>query len=175
MPKSHKPPYVTAKEIYAAYGEALCLAQSMETGMRIFYLLDKALPKTPPGKLPRLNFDDETPPDLNINSLGGFIFQFRKEMMEEGTVDIQTRATMRSLEQAVEDRNWLVHFFWWEHLEEISSPQGRVQMLAVLRVLIEKFKVYDDLIRRLVLVYFSQYHLDPRQVESTRFQAYVGG
>jgi len=26
-----------------------------------------------------------------------------------------------------------------------------------------------------VLVYFSQYHLDPRQVESTRFQAYLGG
>ena len=88
MPKSHKSPYVTAKEIYAAYGEALSFAQSMETGMRIFYLLDKALPKAPPGKLPRLNFDDETPPDLNINSLGGFIFQFRKEMMEEGTVDI---------------------------------------------------------------------------------------
>ena len=48
-------------------------------------------------------------------------------------------------------------------------------MLAVLRVLIDKFKVYDDLIRRLVLVYFSQYHLDPQQVELTRFQAYLGG
>jgi len=174
MPKSRKPPYVTVTEINAAYGEALYLAQSMETGMRIFYLLDKALPKAPPGKLPRVNFDDETPPDLNINSLGGFIFQFRKELMEEGTVDVQTRATMRSLEQAVEDRNWLVHFFWWEHLEEIASPQGRVQMLGVLRVLIDKFKVYDDLIRRLVLVYFAQYNLDPRQVESTRFQAYLG-
>ena len=108
---------VSLSNLYAVFGEALFLAQSMEVGMRIFYWLDKALPNTPPGKNPRIDFDAEPLPDINVNSLGGFIRQFRREMMEEGGVDPETRNTIRQLEQSADDRNWLVHTFWWERSE----------------------------------------------------------
>jgi hypothetical protein len=75
---------IYAVVIFAAYGEALYLAQSMEMGMRIFYYLDKTLPTTPPGKSPRMILDDEPLADINMNSLGGFIRRFRRELFEEG-------------------------------------------------------------------------------------------
>ena len=100
--------------VLATYGEALYLAQSMEMGMRIFYYLDKTLPTTPPGKSPRFNLEDEPLSDLSMNSLGGFIRRFRRELFEEGEIEPEMRSLMRKLEKSVDDRNRLVHTYWWE-------------------------------------------------------------
>ena len=127
LPDRNQP--VSIADLFAAYGEALYLAQSMEVGMRIFYWLDKALPNKPPGKSPRVDFDAEPLPDINVNSLGGFIRQFRRELMEEGGVDAETRTIMRKLEQSADDRNWLVHNFWWERSDRLDSPEGRLSCL----------------------------------------------
>ena len=36
---------ISEADLFTVYGEALFLAQAMETGMRIFYWLDKKLPE----------------------------------------------------------------------------------------------------------------------------------
>ena len=164
---------VSLSNLYAVFGEALFLAQSMEVGMRIFYWLDKALPKTPPGKNPRIDFDAEPLPDINVNSLGGFIRQFRREMMEEGGVDPETRNTIRQLEQSADDRNWLVHTFWWERAQAVDTQEGRLQMLQELQRVVTQFQYNDQLIRRLVLLCLAHYGFTIDQLPSPRFQKYI--
>lgn len=168
---SSKP--VSLTQLYAVFGEALALAQSMEVGMRIFYWLDKALPNTPPGKNPRIDFDAEPLPDINVNSLGGFIRQFRREMMEEGGVDPETRHTIRQLEQSADDRNWLVHTFWWERSEALDTPGGRALVLQELQRVVGQFQYNDQLIRRLVLLCLEHYGFTIDQFPSPKFQKYV--
>ncbi len=168
MPASPAP-----SDVYAAYGKVLYLAQSMEMGMRIFYWLDAALPNTPPGKAPRVDFNQEPLPDANINSLGGFIRQFRKELMEEGTVDVQTRAIMRKLEYAVEQRNWLVHYYWAERSSAFESGEGRADMLAELLELLASFLYHDRLIRHMVKLILANYGLQAEQITAESFQSYL--
>jgi len=172
-PESPKPVNIT--DLFAAYGEALYLAQSMEVGMRIFYLLDKALPNTPPGKKPRINFDEEPLPDINVNSLGGFIRQFRREMMEEGGVDTETRNIMRKLEQSADDRNWLVHTFWWERSEMLETPDGRAILSIELQKIVDQFRYNDQLIRQLVLLCLVHYGFTVENFPSPKFQKYIRG
>ncbi len=170
------PNNVSLMDLFTAYGEALYLAQSMEVGMRIFYWLDKTLPNKPPGKPPRVDFDAEPLPDINVNSLGGFIRQFRREMMEEGgDIDTETRTTMRNLEQSATDRNWLVHTFWWERTEFLANEADRAQVMAELRLVVDKFRRNDQLIRRLVHLALANYELSPDQFPSPRFQGYIKG
>lgn len=166
---------VTIDQIFQAYGEALYLAQSMEMGMRIFYYLDKELPAMPPGKKPRIDFDQELPPDINTNSLGGFIRQFRKELLEEGAVDTQMRTLMRKLEQAAEDRNDLVHIYWWQRAPLLHTQEGRAEILAELRTLISQYRGYDEIIRRLVLLILEHFGLLPDEFQSARLQGYIQG
>jgi hypothetical protein len=163
---------VYAVVIYAAYGEALYLAQSMEMGMRIFYYLDKTLPTTPPGKSPRMNLDDEPLADINMNSLGGFIRRFRRELFEEGEIDPEMRNLMKKLEQSVDDRNRLVHTYWWERSLQFETDEGRAAMLAELNEMITRFRLYDQVIRRMVLTYLVHYNLDPLKITSDKFQGW---
>ena len=160
-------------KIYALYGKALYLAQSMEIGMRIFYWLDKALPDTPPGKSPRVDFNEDPLLEYNVYSLGGFIRQFRKELMEEGTIDTETRGIMRKLEQAVADRNWLVHSYWGERTSAIEQEEGREIMLVELQDLMVNFRYHDLLIRQMVLLLLSHYDLEPERIDSDSFQNYI--
>ena len=173
LPEPSQP--TSIKALFAVYGEALYLAQSMEVGMRIFYWLDKALPKSPPGKSPRIDFDTEPLPDININSLGGFIRQFRRELMEEGGIDVETRSIMRKLEQSADDRNRLVHAFWWERSGQLDKLDTRASLLAELQGLVDQFRHNDQLIRRLVLICLDNYGLTYDQFPSPRFQGYIRG
>jgi hypothetical protein len=166
---------VSVNELFTVYGKALSLAQSMEVGMRIFYWLDKTLPTAPPGKSPRVDFDAEPLPDINVNSLGGFIRQFRREMMEEGGADAETRNLMRKLEQSADDRNWLVHTFWWERSEQTATSEGCATLLVELRGVVNEFQYNDELIRRLVLLILDHYGLTYEQFPSPRFQRYMRG
>ncbi len=159
--------------VFATYGEALYLAQSMEMGMRIFYYLDKTLPVTPPGKSPRFNLDDEPLADINMNSLGGFIRRFRRELFEEGEIEPEMRSLMRKLEKSVDDRNRLVHTYWWECSQQFSTPEGRAAMLVELNELITQFRYYDKIIRRLVLTYLVHYELNPLKINSDKFQGWL--
>ena len=167
--------HVSLTDLFSVYGEALYLAQSMEVGMRIFYWLDKTLPNKPPGKSPRIDFDAEPLPDINVNSLGGFIRQFRREMMEEGDIDAETRNTMRNLEQSANDRNWLVHTFWWERTGLMANEKDRAQVLTELRGVVEKFRRNDQLIRQLVRLALAHYELTVDHFPSPRFQGYIRG
>jgi len=141
--------------------------------MRIFYWLDKALPNTPPGKSPRVDFDEDPLLEYNVYSLGGFIRQFRKELMEEGTIDTETRGIMRKLEQAVTDRNWLVHSYWGQRTTAIEQEEGRELMIAELQELMENFRYHDLLIRQMVLLLLSHYELTPEEIKPISFQSYI--
>jgi hypothetical protein len=166
-------PVPTPDYLLAVFGKALYLAQSMEIGMRIFYWLDKTLPDTPPGKSPRVDFSEDPLPENNINSLGGFIRQFRKELLEEGTVDTQTRSIMRKLEQAVTERNWLVHHYWGERAWHLRTPEGRETILAELQELISIFRYHDLMIRQMVQLILTHYQLEADKITSETFQAYL--
>lgn len=173
MPAPDSSRSTSLPDLYAVYGEALYLAQSMEVGMRIFYWLDKALPNTPPGENPRIDFDREPLPNINVNSLGGFVRQYRREMMEEGGVDVETRNIIRNLEQSADDRNWLVHNFWWEQSEALASTEGRAKVLGDLQRVVEQFQYNDQLIRRLVLLCLDHYGFSYKQFSSPKFQTYI--
>jgi hypothetical protein len=162
----------TKAEALAAFGRAVYLAQAMEIGMRIFYWLDKALPDAPPGKPPRVDFNADPLPEYNVYSLGGFIRQFRKELMEEGTIDTHTRSIMRKLEHAVEERNRLVHNYWGERGLDLESGAGRAAILAELGEMIELFHYHHLLIRHMVVLLLSHYALAPEAIEAVTFQAY---
>jgi hypothetical protein len=164
---------VSETDLFTVYGEALFLAQAMETGMRIFYWLDKKLPEAPPGKLPRIDFTAEPLNDLTMNSLGGFLRQFRRELLDEGTVDVQTRGLMRRLEKTADARNYLVHTYWWERAAQIRTPVGRSTMLSELNELLEEYRWSNRLIRQLVLLCLSHYGFAPEQFEAPEFQGYL--
>jgi len=164
---------VSDSELFAAYGEALYLAQSMENGLRIFYSLDKVLPNLPPGKLPRIDFKEDPLPELSMNSLGGFIRQFRKELADEGTIDSETRSIMRKLENAVIDRNWLVHTYWWDHVDKLGTSTGRANVLAELKQLIWLFRQNNELIRQMILFYLTHTGLSPDQIDSPILHGYL--
>ena len=173
MTDSHLPPTVSNTELLAIYGEALFLAQSMETGMRIFYWLDKKLPEAPPGKLPRIDFSAEPLNDLTMNSLGGFLRQFKRELLNEGTVDVQTRGLMRKLEKTADARNYLVHSYWWERAAQLNTSDGRAEMLSELRNLVDEYRWSNQLIRQLVLLCVQHYGFTPEQFEADEFQGYL--
>jgi hypothetical protein len=160
-------------ELFALYGEALFLAQSMETGMRIFYWLDKKLPEAPPGKLPRIDFTAEPLNDLTMNSLGGFLRQFKRELLNEGTVDVQTRGLMRKLEKTADARNYLVHTYWWERSAQFTTPTGRLEIQRELQGLVEEYRWSNRLIRQLVLLCLGHYGFAPDQFDAEAFQGYL--
>jgi hypothetical protein len=166
-------PDASIAKILTTYGEALYLAQRMEIGMRIFYCLDRDLPKTPRGKLPRVDFTTEPLPDSTQNSLGGLLRQFKREMFNEGTVDPQTRNAMRKLENSADYRNWLVHTSWWDWNPQIATPQGRTQVLAELIELRDRFREHDHAIRYMVRMCVEHYGFQPEQIDSPNFQAYI--
>jgi hypothetical protein len=83
------------------------------------------------------------------------------------------RSLMRKLEQAVDDRNRLVHTYWWETSALFASPEGREKMLSELNQLITEFRFYDRIIRRLVLTYLAHYNLDPLKITSDKFQGWL--
>lgn len=141
--------------------------------MRIFYWLEKVLPNTPPGKSPRVDFNKDPLLEDNVYSLGGFIRQFRKELMEEGTIDTQTRSIMRKLEQAVAKRNWLVHGYWGERTSAMENQEDRLQMNAELQDLMDDFRYHDLLIRQMVLLLLSHFNLKPDEIISESFQSYI--
>jgi len=161
------------KDVFAAFGEALRLAQAMEAGMQIFYWLDKTLPGAPAGKPPRIDFMAEPLTELNMNSLGGYVRQFRRELLEEGAVDLQTRAVMRQLEQAAADRNLLVHSYWWDRAQLFTSPQGRADMLDELSGVIARFRYCNEVVRQLVLLCLENYGFTPEQFTAPEFQSYL--
>ncbi len=160
-------------ELYALYGEALFLAQSMETGMRIFYWLDKKLPEAPPGKLPRIDFTAEPLNDLTMNSLGGFLRQFKRELLNEGTVDVQTRGLMRKLEKTAEVRNYLVHTYWWERSAQFTTSASRAEIQRELKNLVEEYRWSNRLIRQLVLLCVGHFGFTPDQFDAEAFQGYL--
>lgn len=170
---SEKPPAPSKRDILTAFGRAVYLAQAMEIGMRIFYWLDRALPNTPPGKPPRVDFNADPLPEYNVYSLGGFIRQFRKELMDEGTIDTQTRSIMRKLENAVEERNRLIHNYWGERGLLMDSEEGRTAILAELNEIIQNLHFHHLLIRHMVLLILSNYDLKPEAIEAETFQAYM--
>ena len=108
-----------------------------------------------------------------MNSLGGFLRQFKRELLDEGTVDVQTRSLMRRLEKTADLRNYLVHTYWWERAAQISTPTGRQEMLAELRGLVEEYQWSNRIIRQLVLLCLSHYHFTPEQFEAPEFQGYL--
>ena len=163
----------TEADVYAAFGKALLLAQSMETGMFIFYWLDKVLPVTPPGKPPRIDYSAEPLSEINMNSLGGCLRQFRREMFEEGTVDVETRSLMRKLEQAAADRNELVHSYGWKRAHLFATQQGREEMLAELDTLIASFRFGNKIVRQLVLLCLESNGLAPQHMTASEFQNYL--
>ncbi len=171
---SPAPPPVTLPVVLAVYGEALMLAQSMETGMNIFYHLDQVLPKMQAGKVPRIDFDSAPLAETSFTSLGGFLRRFRRELLEEGDVDAVTRGIMRSLEKSAADRNWLVHTFWWENTPRVTSEEGRAGLQQELQAMVAQFRDHDALIRRMVLLYLERYELKAEQFPSARLQAYLG-
>jgi hypothetical protein len=173
MTDSLPPAAISDAELYAVYGEALFLAQCMETGMRIFYWLDKKLPEAPPGRLPRINFSAEPLNDLTMNSLGGFLRQFKRELLNEGTVDVQTRNLMRKLEKTADARNYLVHSYWWERAAQLSTPAGKAEILAELHDLVKEYRWSNRLIRQLVLQCVEYYGFTPEQFEAEEFQGYL--
>jgi hypothetical protein len=173
MTDSLPPAASTDAELYALYGEALFLAQSMETGMRIFYWLDKKLPETPPGKLPRIDFTAEPLNDLTMNSLGGFLRQFKRELLNEGTVDVQTRGLMRKLEKTADVRNYLVHTYWWERSAPLTTPAGRAEIQQELQSLVEEYRWSNRLIRQLVLLCVGHFGFTPDQFDAEAFQGYL--
>lgn len=138
--------------------------------MRIFYWLDKKLPEAPPGKLPRIDFSAEPLNDLTMNSLGGFLRQFKRELLDEGTVDVQTRGLMRKLEKTADARNYLVHSYWWERAVRLNTSAGRAEMLAELRSLVEEYRWSNQLIRQLVLLCVEHYGFKPEQFGADEFQ-----
>jgi hypothetical protein len=173
MTDSLPPSAPSASELYALYGEALFLAQSMETGMRIFYWLDKKLPEAPPGKLPRIDFTAEPLNDLTMNSLGGFLRQFKRELLNEGTVDVQTRGLMRKLEKTADARNYLVHTYWWERSAQLATPAGRAAIQHELQGLVEEYRWSNRLIRQLVLLCVGHFGFTPDQFGQEAFQGYL--
>jgi hypothetical protein len=173
MTDSLPPSAPSASELYALYGEALFLAQSMETGMRIFYWLDKKLPEAPPGKLPRIDFTAEPLNDLTMNSLGGFLRQFKRELLNEGTVDVQTRGLMRKLEKTADARNYLVHTYWWDRSAQLTIPAGRAEIQGELTSLVEEYRWSNRLIHQLVLMCLQHYGFSPDQFDSEAFQGYL--
>jgi len=172
VPVDNSSPYALSA-IMSVYGEALYLAQRMEIGMRIFYCLDRDLPQTPPGGNPRVDFETEPLPDATQNSLGGFFRQFKREMMNEGRVDAQTRNAMRKLENSADYRNWLVHISWWDWLPRLDSASGRLEVYNELSDLRERFKEHDQAIRYMVLMCLEHYGYQPEQIDSESFRAYI--
>ena len=141
--------------------------------MRIFYWLDKKLPEAPPGKLPRIDFTAEPLNDLTMNSLGGFLRQFKRELLDEGTVDVQTRGLMRKLEKTADVRNYLVHTYWWERSAQLTTSAGRAEIQRELRNLVEEYRWSNRLIRQLVLLCVGHFGFTPDQFEAEAFQGYL--
>jgi hypothetical protein len=79
---------------------------------------------------------------------------------------------VKKLEQAVDDRNRLVHTYWWERSLHFDTHEGRAIMLAELNELITRFRLYDQMIRRMVLTYLTHYKLDPLKITSDKFQGW---
>ena len=164
---------ISVADIYAVYGEALFWAQFMEVGLRIFYDLEKALQAAPPGRLPKLDLDREPLSEINTVSLGGYVRKFRREVEQEGSLDEAMRQTIRQFERTADERNWLIHTYWWERGPQLASAGGRARAQTELRRLTERFQRNSKIIRQLVLACLAHYGLTPAQINSRRLDEYL--
>lgn len=62
--------------------------------------------------------------------------QMVKRLSEKTIIpdDLKTK-----LQEALEKRNWLVHYFFWEHAVPFCSTNGRKRMIVELQILVDVF------------------------------------
>ncbi len=114
------------KEVYARFGLAVYQAQCVERQIAILLAT-----KHGPGvnRITRTQYD-ELLRSLFKKTFGSLANRLRKSARIPGDFE-------RSLEKALEYRNWLTHHYFWERAGHFSTEKGRLFMIAELQEIVD--------------------------------------
>lgn len=122
------------KEVYAHAGLALYHAQCLETELINMLTMFKVsgLENVTRGDL------DDLFENHRKKTLGGLLTLARKQV----TFDSSAEATF---EEALDNRNFLIHHFFFQNVRELATKDGRAKMLVDLQRLTQSFDAADNL------------------------------
>ncbi len=128
------------RQVYERIGLALYIIQSIERQLAIL-LASECEPSTK--KLTTSQYDDLLK-SLFSKTLGKLVLRFRTSV--ELPPDFDER-----IQKALETRNWLVHHYFWERVNEFQTPEGRSSMIQELDQITDQLHaLHEDFDQRLV-------------------------
>jgi hypothetical protein len=128
------------RQVYERIGLALYIVQSIERQLAIL-LASECEPSTK--ELTTSQYDDLLE-SLFSETFGELVSRFRKSV--ELPSDFGER-----LQKAREMRNWLVHHYFWERVNQFQTPEGRSAMIQELDQITDQLHALcEDFDQRLV-------------------------
>jgi len=121
------------REVFANYGLALYQAQCLEKQIAI--LLGGKY-EIKPQKLTRYRYDEILDSHME-HTFGKLVHDLQSKMNLSSDIN-------NKLELAVEQRNWLAHFYWWDRVSEFNYHNGRELMLDELKKIATLFEELDE-------------------------------
>lgn len=119
-------------ETFARYGLAMYHAQCVEKSLAI--LVSSVFNKE---FLPSdANRRGEIQDEIFAKTIGRLLTRMRKQIAIPANLD-------RTLNDALQKRNWLAHEYFWERAGEVMTTRGRDKMLDELTILSEFFSKVD--------------------------------
>jgi hypothetical protein len=154
------------RETFAFFGRAMYSAQCLERALAMC-----------------LAFQDEIGPfsawDYDARLAENFRSTFGELVTRFNEISAKKHSALSAqLEQAVTDRNHLVHHYFWQRAVQFGSTAGRAEMLVELRELGNRFEVLDDNLNDLTQKNLERRGLEPQTLEAlveTRLREYSAG
>ena len=126
------------REVYARFGLAIYSAQCLERELAMLLAASGT-----PEYFTAWDYDDRLAGNFD-STFGALVTMFA------GMAGPSDKPLLVELEKAVEERNELVHGYFWNRSVEFTSTDGRTQMLEELNMLVKSFDSLDTRISALV-------------------------
>ena len=120
------------RETFARYGLAMYHAQCVEKSLAILVssVFNKEFLRSAP------NRRGEIQDDVFSKTIGRLLTRMRKQISVPSNLD-------RTLDDALQKRNWLAHDYFWERAGEVMTTRGRSKMIEELTELSDFFSRVD--------------------------------
>lgn len=144
--------------LYCLIGEAVCMIQHLEGALSVSITLKKDIQS--PGRISKKNADDFLQENLSF-TLGKAIKLSKKN-------GLYSDILYNELDSFLDERNWLVHKFLQQHLDDIHVISKRDRLFHRIKTISNNAKMLKEIIEA-DLIEFSE----SVGVDMTKVRAYV--
>lgn len=142
---------IKIRDVFAAFGRTMYLAQNIEKGMMNIVLIDKLK-----NSITKMRFDELTS-ELSNQTFG----QLKREIQN---TKIFTDLELKQINDFQKKRDFLAHSFWWERAIELSVEKLQNNLIKELNEISDSFELINFLIDEKTDLFKKQNNLDIKKI-----------